>query len=217
MPTPSSSPTPPSSDMRAVIAAVRDGDPRAETALFNALYATLYRRAVRRLSSLGPLADPSAIAASAIRSLLVKFDAANSQHSRVDHVTEIGQVWAHLFRATERRVVDAYRAARRKKRGAARTVNVSDLPDGIEGTDPDLGPEAATEMADLVEQALARLEPRERQVTELKLFVGHTMQEIADMLGVALRTAENDWTHARRKLRAFGTEVRDAGPGERDA
>jgi DNA-directed RNA polymerase specialized sigma24 family protein len=38
-------------------------------------------------------------------------------------------------------------------------------------------------------------------VVELRFFVGLSMPEIAEALGISLRTAEGDWTHARAWLR----------------
>jgi DNA-directed RNA polymerase specialized sigma24 family protein len=207
MATPSPSQTPTASETRTLLAAARAGDPCAETALFKAFYTTLRHRATHRLYSLGPLADPSHIAASAIKSLLVKLAPGHEPHEYADEITEVGQVWAFLFTASERRIVDAHRAAGRQKRGARQTMSASDLPAGVDAADAALGPEAAVEMADLVERALARLEPRERQVTELKLL-GYRTAEITEALDLGKRLVEAAWTSARRKLAAFGDEVR---------
>ena len=59
--------------------------------------------------------------------------------------------------------------------------------------------------ADLVDldealTALARLDPRQARVVELRFFGGLEMQEIADRIGVSKRTVETDWTMARAWL-----------------
>jgi RNA polymerase sigma factor (sigma-70 family) len=47
---------------------------------------------------------------------------------------------------------------------------------------------------------LAAHDPRRAQVVELKFFGGLSMQEIADVLNVSLRTVHNDWAFARAWL-----------------
>ena len=48
--------------------------------------------------------------------------------------------------------------------------------------------------------ALERLEPRQRQVAEHRLFAGMEEREIAEVLGVSERTVRRDWTKARAWL-----------------
>ena len=55
-----------------------------------------------------------------------------------------------------------------------------------------------------LEAALSELEathPRQARMVELRFFVGLSIKEIADVLGVAERTAKLDWQLARLKLR----------------
>ncbi|GAC1463982.1 MAG: hypothetical protein PVSMB1_14170 [Gemmatimonadaceae bacterium] len=49
-------------------------------------------------------------------------------------------------------------------------------------------------------QELARSEQRLVQVVEMKYFAGFTLEEIADSLGVAVRTVRRDWDKARLLL-----------------
>lgn len=49
-------------------------------------------------------------------------------------------------------------------------------------------------------QQLSASEPRLVQVVELKYFVGLTLQEIAQLLGIAQRTVQRDWDRARLLL-----------------
>jgi len=53
---------------------------------------------------------------------------------------------------------------------------------------------------DLLNQ-LARLDPRQAKIVELRFFGGLTMLEIASELGVGLRTIEQDWSMARAWIR----------------
>jgi RNA polymerase sigma factor (TIGR02999 family) len=51
-----------------------------------------------------------------------------------------------------------------------------------------------------LDEGLARLEPRQRQVVECRFFGGMEEQEIAEALGVSERTIHRDWVKARAWL-----------------
>ena len=44
---------------------------------------------------------------------------------------------------------------------------------------------------------LAVLDPRQRQIVELRFFAGLTVEQTANILGVSKRTVENDWSLAK--------------------
>lgn len=48
---------------------------------------------------------------------------------------------------------------------------------------------------------LARKSPRKAELVKLRYFLGCTMAETAEILGIAQSTAEEDWTYARAWLR----------------
>lgn len=53
-------------------------------------------------------------------------------------------------------------------------------------------------------EAIERLEavhPRKAALVKLRYFAGLTMEEVADVLGVSLSTARNDWSYARAWLK----------------
>jgi DNA-directed RNA polymerase specialized sigma24 family protein len=50
-------------------------------------------------------------------------------------------------------------------------------------------------------EQLAEKSPRKAELVKLRYFLGCTMAETAQILGVALATAEEDWTYARAWLR----------------
>ncbi len=65
---------------------------------------------------------------------------------------------------------------------------------------------AAVPVEDLLalERAVTRLEaidPRGAEVVVLRFFSGLSVPEVAEHLGVSVRTVESDWTHARAWLR----------------
>jgi RNA polymerase sigma factor (TIGR02999 family) len=65
-------------------------------------------------------------------------------------------------------------------------------------------------------EKLSGLDARQAQLVELRFFAGLSKNEVAEVLGVSLRTAENDWALARsfllREVKK-GSTVRTAGPG----
>jgi len=50
-------------------------------------------------------------------------------------------------------------------------------------------------------EILAEESPRKAEVVKLRYFLGCTMPETAEILGIATKTAEEDWTYARAWLR----------------
>ncbi len=67
-----------------------------------------------------------------------------------------------------------------------------------------------------LEAALTRLEsidPRAAEVVSLRFFAGMTSPEVAEHLGVSVRTVEGDWAHARAWLkRELATPRPDSTP-----
>lgn len=49
-------------------------------------------------------------------------------------------------------------------------------------------------------QELGKVDPRTREVVELRFFTGLTIPEVAEFLGVSTRTVNQDWEFARRWL-----------------
>jgi RNA polymerase sigma factor (TIGR02999 family) len=101
--------------------------------------------------------------------------------------------------AMRRLLVDHGRHQKREKRGGGlRPVTLDDfLKAGTTGPVP---------IEDLLtlEAALAKLEQidaRGAQVVSLRFFSGLSSPEVAEHLGVSLRTVEADWTHARAWLK----------------
>ena len=101
--------------------------------------------------------------------------------------------------AMRRLLVDHGRHQKRQKRGGgAQPIALDDLLKA-----------AATQavpVEDLLtlEAALTKLEeidPRAAQVISLRFFSGMSSPEVAEHLGVSVRTVEGDWAHARAWLR----------------
>jgi len=98
--------------------------------------------------------------------------------------------------AIRRILVDHARSKGRAKRGGDRnrvTLHDHDAVTGLPGVD----------ILDLEEalEGLAALHARQARIVELRFFGGLTMPEIAEALGVSVRTVEGDWRMARAWLR----------------
>src|SRR5436190_19593595 len=101
--------------------------------------------------------------------------------------------------AMRRLLIDHGRNQKRVKRGGGvHPVSLDDLLIA--------GATAAVPVEDLLtlETALTRLEtvdPRAAQVVALRFYSGMSSPEVAEHLGVSVRTVESDWTHARAWLK----------------
>jgi RNA polymerase sigma factor (TIGR02999 family) len=105
---------------------------------------------------------------------------------------------AHFFGAaarTMRRIlVDHARERLAAKRGAGGTVPLSDML--TVALEPDLDVLALNGALD----ELADFDADRVKVVELRYFVGLTIEEIADVLGVSVSTVQRDWNVARAWL-----------------
>jgi RNA polymerase sigma factor (TIGR02999 family) len=99
-------------------------------------------------------------------------------------------------------LVDIARRRRADRRGGGEAVRIQ-----LEEVEVP----AADRRGDLValDEALDRLaveDPRKARVVELRFFGGLSMEEIAEAVGISVRTAQNDWTFARAWLQRALTE-----------
>jgi len=101
--------------------------------------------------------------------------------------------------AMRRLLVDHGRHQKREKRGGgAQPVSLDNLMNAATTG------EVPIEDLLTLEAALTRLEavdPRAAQVVALRFFSGMSSPEVAEHLGLSVRTVEGDWTHARAWLK----------------
>jgi len=109
---------------------------------------------------------------------------------------------AHFFAsaAEAMRRILIERARRRRARrhgGGLQRVDVNDPAQAIAAP-----PEADDELLAVHEtlERLARHEPRKAELVKLRYFAGLTLEESAEVLGVAVPTAKRDWAYARAWL-----------------
>lgn len=106
---------------------------------------------------------------------------------------------AHFFGTSatlmRRILVDYARTRDRQKRGSGdRPVSLAVVPEVAWELDLDLL------LLDDALQALARLDPRQARIVELRFFAGLKNHEIAEVLGVSRTTVKREWETARRWL-----------------
>ncbi|MCC6343097.1 MAG: sigma-70 family RNA polymerase sigma factor [Bryobacterales bacterium] len=124
-------------------------------------------------------------------------------------VGQKGSKWqnrAHFFAVASemarRILVDHAKARNAKKRGGPK-VSLDDSPEPFVRQDADV-----IAINDALDE-LAKLDPRQAKIVELRYFAGLTIEETAEVIGVSTPTVKRDWLVARAFLqRALG-----ASPG----
>lgn len=106
----------------------------------------------------------------------------------------------HFFavgaRAMRRMLVDhARRKGRVKRGGGLQQISLDSLPTISTGSQADV-----LAVHEAIEE-LAKLDPRQAKLVELRFFGGLSVKEVAEVLGVSQRTVEADWTVVRAWLR----------------
>jgi RNA polymerase sigma-70 factor, ECF subfamily len=95
-------------------------------------------------------------------------------------------------RAMRQVLVDYARRRKAEKRGSGvASVTLNDGEQGVEVSPDDL-------LA--LDEVLDQLDPRQRQVVELRFFGGMEEKDIAEALGISERTVRRDWVKARAWL-----------------
>jgi RNA polymerase sigma factor (TIGR02999 family) len=178
----------PAAQITQLLASMKDGDPSAAEKLMPLVYdefRALAARHLRRERSNHTL-QPTALVHEAYLRLI--------DQTRVDwkgrtHFFAVGA------QAIRRILVDHARNRNRQKRGGG--AGKVTLDEAVA-----LAPQRQEEILALDEamEKLAKLDPRQAQVVEMRFFGGLSVEEVATVLGVSKRTVEGDWTMARAWL-----------------
>jgi RNA polymerase sigma factor (TIGR02999 family) len=179
-------------DVTHLLSAIEQGDSHAAAQLLPLVYEELRKLAAARLARERPgqTLQATALVHEAFLRLVGK-DA--DQHW--DHR---GHFFAAAAEAMRRIVVDNARRKQARKHGGGLHRRAANLDDQAQrgGQDP-LEVLAVHEALD----RLAKKAPRKAELVKLRYFLGCTMAEAAQILGIALATAEDDWTYAKAWLR----------------
>lgn len=171
-----------------VIARVRAGDSAALGAIFHAFVLPLCAYAARAVRSRETAAE------------LVQDVFYRIWRGRANW--EVGRsLRAYLYRATRNRALDYLRHERLERRWAEHVVREPDAQDRPRVVPADEAVETQ-EMVSALSRALDGLPERRRLVFVLRWREGLSHQEIADRMGVTVKTVENQLTRAIQALRA---------------
>jgi len=172
---------------------IGEGDPRAAEELLPLVYDELRRLAAARMSheSAGQTLQPTALVHEAWLRL-----GGEDQPQWANR--------AHFFGAAAeamRRILidNARRKQAARHGGELAKVSASESDSALIIAAPSANDEEMLLMNEAIE-ALAAHDPRKAELVKHRYFVGLSMEETADLLGISLRTATRDWNYARAWL-----------------
>jgi RNA polymerase sigma factor (TIGR02999 family) len=176
------------SDVTHILTAIEQGDPHAADKLLPLVYEELRKLAASRMANekAGQTLQPTALVHEAWLRLVGKETPkfANRAH-----------FFAAAAEAMRRILIDnARRKSAVRHGGGQQRVDLEHV-DLTSVTDDD----QLLAVNDAVEK-LAAQSKAEAELVKLRYFVGMTLEEAADALGISARTADNYWAHARAWL-----------------
>ena len=178
------------SDVTRILSQIESGDPAASEQLLPLVYEELRKLAAAKLAQEKP---GQTLQATALvhEAYLRLVDVAKSQHwnSR-------GHFFAAAAEAMRRILVDQARRRKAAKRGGE--AQREELHESaIAAGRPTEELLAVDELLD----CLAEIDPTAANLVKLRFFVGLNMSEVAEALGISVRTAHDIWAYARTWLR----------------
>lgn len=178
-----------SADVTGLLQVWSDGGEGAFDRLVPLVYDELHRMALRHLSR--ERADVSMQPTGLVNEVCLRmlgWDPVRWQNR--------GHFYGVSAQMMRRVLVDIARKRRAGRRGGAGVLHIP-----VEDLDlPAAEPDADLVALDGALAELAARDARKAQVVELRFFGGLSMEDIAQTLGISLRTAHNDWAFARAWL-----------------
>jgi RNA polymerase sigma factor (TIGR02999 family) len=191
------------SEVTRILSAIEQGDPHAAEQLLPLVYDELRQLAAARLGQEKPgqtLQATALVHEAYLR--LVDVEKAPQWNSR-------GHFFAAAAEAMRRILVESARRKESHKRGGALERLDAD-PDELPVAAPG-DPLEVLAVHDALDH-LAQKSPRKAELVKLRYFLGCTMAEAAQVLGIAQATAEEDWTYARAWLRRLWRRGEEKNP-----
>ncbi len=187
-------------EITGMLAGWRAGDRGAQDRLLTLIHTELHRLARRHLGRerKDHSLQPSSLVQEAFLQLLPGVDA--GRRNRAHFFAVASRVMRHIL-------VDYARQRRRAKHGGA-AVHIP--ADAAVVLSPDRVDEIAA--VDLALHRLAKTDERKSKILEMRFFGGLSVEETAEVLGVAPNTVIRDWNFARAWLRRG---LRGAGISDR--
>jgi RNA polymerase sigma factor (TIGR02999 family) len=182
-----------------LLAAIERGDAKAADELLPLVYAELRALAARELAHERPGATLQATALVHEAYVRLVGKDGSGARSRWDGA---GHFFAAAAESIRRILVEKARARGAAKRGGDwRRVTLDASAHGSASGAVELDRDALLDLDDAL-AAFAREEPRKARLVELRSFAGLTLEEAAELLGIAPATADRDWAFARAWLQA---------------
>ena len=179
------------SEVTRILSQIEAGDPSAAEQLLPLVYEELRKLAAFRLAQEKPgqtLQATALVHEAYLR--LVDSEKIVSWNSR-------GHFFGAAAEAMRRILVESARRKRGPEAGGGRRrVELPDVPEEITGIDLDFI--ALSESLD----RLQSIDPRSAELVKLRFFAGLTRHQAAEVLGVSIATADNDWAYAKGWLKA---------------
>ena len=178
----------PGGEVTRLLAELRGGNPEAEAKLIPLVYSHLRRLAAHQMRRERPnhTLQPTALVHEAYLRLVSQ--KATGAEDRAKFFCVAANLMRHIL-------VEHARARQAEKRGGQ--VGKVSLDQALE-----FSPSKSRELIELDDalESLARLDPQEARVVELRFFGGLTVEETAEVLGISPRTVKRDWRVARAWL-----------------
>jgi RNA polymerase sigma factor (TIGR02999 family) len=178
------------SDVTPILSQIESGDPSAAEQLLPLVYEELRKLAAARLGQEKPgqtLQATALVHDAYLR--LVGSDPSRQWHNR-------GHFFAAAAEAMRRILVEVARRKRGPEAGGNYgKVELTDVP-ALPNRDLDL-----IALSDALEELQVR-DRRAAELVKLRFFAGLTRHEAAEILGISVATADNDWAYAKGWLKA---------------
>jgi RNA polymerase sigma factor (TIGR02999 family) len=192
------------SEVTRILSAIEDGDPHAASQLLPLVYDELRQLAAQRLAQEKPgqtLQATALVHEAYLR--LVDVEPAQHFNSR-------GHFFAAAAEAMRRILVENARRKRSPKHGGGgKRIDLADADPGYLSDDDEI-----LAVDEALEQ-LAAEDPQAARLVQLRYFGGRSVEEAAELLGIARSTAYEHWAYARASLRLKLQPGPDAGPSEK--
>jgi RNA polymerase sigma factor (TIGR02999 family) len=178
-------------DVTRILSAVEHGDLTAAEQLLPLVYDELRRLAAQRLAreKSGQTLQPTGLVHEAYLRLVGPQDPGWNGR---------GHFFAAAAEAMRRILVERARHKRRRKHGGGLLHQDSNLDDLF---GPDTRDPLEVFSVNKALNQLAEKAPRKAELVKLRSFLGCTMAEATQVLGIAQATAEEDWTYSKAWLR----------------
>jgi RNA polymerase sigma factor (TIGR02999 family) len=176
------------SDITRILTAIEQGDPAAADQLLPLVYEELRKLAAHRMANeaAGQTLQPTALVHEAWLRLVGE---QNPKFANRAHF------FAAAAEAMRRILIDSARRKRAARHGGGQQRVDLEQAQLVSSTDDD----QLLAVNEALDKLAAQSKP-EAELVKLRYFVGMTLEEAAQVLGISARTADNYWAHARAWL-----------------